>query len=56
VGALANSDVDGKIFLGKINTPDVPTFPAALLPFVSGKIINNSTTISASNTPTTSTA
>ena len=56
VGALANSDVDGKIFLGKISTPDVPTFPAELKGFVSARAITNTTTISASNTTTTSTA
>jgi hypothetical protein len=56
VGALANSDVDGKIFLGKISTPDVPTFPAALKSYVSAKSISNTTTITASSTPTTSTA
>jgi hypothetical protein len=56
VGALTNSDVDGKIFLGKISTPDVPTFPTTLLPFVAAGTISNSTTISASNTPTISSA
>ena len=56
VGALANSDVDGKIFLGKISTPDVPTFPAALKPYVSAEPISNTTTITASSTPTTSAA
>ena len=55
VGALANSDVDGKIFLGKISTPDVPTFPSSLRPFVTAKSITNTTLISASNTATTST-
>jgi len=54
VGALANSDVDGKIFLGKISTPDVPTFPSSLRPFVTAKSITNTTLISASNTATTS--
>jgi hypothetical protein len=56
VGALANSDVDGKIFLGKISTPDVPIFPASLKPYVTSKAISNATTITASSTPTTSTA
>ena len=56
VGALANSDVDGKIFLGKISTPDVPTFPAALKSYVSAKSISNTTTITASSTTTTSAA
>jgi len=56
VGALANSDVDGKIFLGEISTPDVPTFPASLRPYVTAKSITSTTTISASNTPTTSTS
>ena len=55
VGALANSDVDGKIFLGKISTPDVPVFPPSLTPFVTTKSITNTTTITASSTPTTST-
>ena len=54
VGALANSDVDGKIFIGKISTPDVPTFPSSLRPFVTAKSITNTTMISASNTATTS--
>lgn len=56
VGALANSDVDGKIFLGKISTPDVPTFPASLKSYVSAKSISNTTMITASSTPTTSAA
>jgi hypothetical protein len=56
VGALANSDVDGKIFLGKISTPDVPTFPAALKSYVSAKSISNTTTITASSTTTNSAA
>ena len=56
VGALANSDVDGKIFLGKISTPDVPTFPSSLRPFVTAKSITNTTLISASNTVTSSTS
>jgi hypothetical protein len=56
VGALANSDVDGKIFLGKISTPDVPIFPTSLKPFVTAKSITNETTITASSTPTTSAA
>jgi hypothetical protein len=56
VGALANSDVDGQIFLGKISTPDVPIFPASLTAYVSAKSISNTTTITASSTPTTSTA
>jgi len=56
VGALANSDVDGKIFLGKISTPDVPVFPASLKSFVTAKSIINATTITAKNTPTTSAA
>jgi hypothetical protein len=55
VGALANSDVDGKIFLGKISTPDVPIFPAALKPYVTEKSITGNTTITASSTRTTST-
>ena len=54
VGALANSDVDGKIFIGKISTPDVATFPSSLRPFVTAKSITNTTMISASNTATTS--
>ena len=56
VGALANSDVDGKIFLGKISTPDVPTFPTNLKPYVNAKSISNTTTITATSTPTTSAA
>jgi hypothetical protein len=59
VGALANSDVDGQIFLGKISTPDVPIFPASLTAYVSAKSISNTTAITkitASSTPTTSTA
>ncbi len=56
VGALANSDVDGKIFLGRISTPDVPIFPASLQPFVTAASISNQTTITASSTPTTSAA
>jgi hypothetical protein len=56
VGALANSDVDGQIFLGKISTPDVPIFPASLTAYVSAKSISDTTTITASSTPTTSTA
>ncbi len=56
VAALANSDVDGKIFLGKISTPDVPVFPAELKPYVTARSITSNTTITASNTRTTSTA
>jgi len=56
VGALANSDVDGKIFLGKISTPDVPIFPNSLRPFITAKSITSETTIVAKSTPTTSTA
>jgi len=56
VGALAKSDVDGKIFLGKISTPDVPIFPNSLRPFVTAKSITSETTIAAKITPTTSTA
>ena len=55
VGALANSDVDGKIFIGKMSTADVPRFPSSLRPFVTAKSITNTTMISASNTATTST-
>ena len=56
VGALANSDVDGKIFIGNISTPDVPTFPSNLRDYVTAGSINNSTTITASTTATTSSA
>ena len=55
VGALSNSDIDGKIFLGSISTPDVPQFPASLLPYVSSKSVTKSTTITASSTKTTNT-
>jgi hypothetical protein len=56
VGALANSDVDGRIFIGSISTPDVPTFPTDLSDYVTAGSITNSTTITASTTPTTSAA
>ena len=56
VGALANSDVDGKIYIGEISTPDVPVFPASLRPYVSAKSINSSTTITASSTSTSNSA
>ena len=34
IGAKANSDVDGQIFLGPINIPPVPTFPEDLIQYV----------------------
>lgn len=34
IGAKANSDVDGQIYLGPINLPPVPTFPQDLLQYV----------------------
>ena len=55
VGALSNSDIDGKIFLGNISTPDVPQFPANLLPYVNEAAITKSRTITATSTKTTST-
>ena len=54
VGALSNSDVDGKIFIGSISTPDVPAFPSTLLPYVSAQNINGDRTITASSTATIS--
>jgi hypothetical protein len=56
VGALQNSDVDGKIYIGNISTPDVPSFPSGLLPYVTAASITNSQTITATTTPTTSVA
>lgn len=59
VGALSNSDVDGKIFIGNISAPTAPSFPADLRPFVTEKSIpadTSLTTIAASSTTTTSSA
>lgn len=53
VGALSNSDIDGKIFLGSISTPDVPQFPTNLLQYVNSQAINKPRTITATSTPTT---
>ncbi len=49
VGALPNSDVDGKIFIGLISTPDVPTFPTSLRSSVTAQSINGTKTITAGN-------
>ena len=56
VNAKSNSNVDGKIFIGEISTPDVLTFPASLRPYVTGKSITSGTTITADSTATTSSA
>ena len=56
VGALANSDVDGKIFIGDISMPDVPQFPSDLSAYVTAGSITSTSTITASTTATTSVA
>ena len=56
VGALANSDVDGKIFIGNISMPDVPQFPSDLSDYVTEGSITGTSTITASTTTTTSAA
>jgi len=56
VGALANSDVDGKIFIGDISMPGVPQFPSDLSAYVTAGSITSTSTITASTTATTSVA